>query len=111
EPGGLLHLPQLISIASRHVDTDYSVPAASQLADLVLGWRGARIFQTALTIDNYLEEGTGPQGAYVLVPNGSDHSWSQIRAFGRALWADPLTGLAMASTKVVVVNRSSVPGL
>src|SRR5205823_12154856 len=61
--------------------------------------------------DNYLEEGTGPQGAYVLVPNGSDHSWSQIRAFGRALWDDPLSGLAMASTKVVIVNRSSVPGL
>src|SRR5262249_8151556 len=63
EPGGLLHLPQILTIASHHVDTDYGVPALTQLSTMLLDWKDVRIYQTALSTDNYLAEGTGPDGA------------------------------------------------
>ncbi|MGH2458556.1 MAG: LCP family protein [Chloroflexota bacterium] len=111
QPGGLIHLPQLLSIASQHVDTDYSVPDVAQLSQLVLGWKDVKIYQTALTTGNYLEDSTGPDGAYITVPNDPDHSWAQIRAFARRLWANPSVGVAMASTTIVVENDTGVSGV
>jgi LCP family protein required for cell wall assembly len=111
EPGGLIHLPQLLAIAATHVDTNYQIPDATKLAQLILGWRDVTIYQTALTTGNYLEDATGPDGAYVVVPSSPDHSWAQVRAFARRLWEDPAAGVAMASTTVVVENDSDVAGL
>lgn len=111
EPGGLIHLPQLLTIAATHVDTNYQIPDATKLAQLVLGWKDVTIYQTALTTGNYLEDATGPDGAYVVVPSSPDHSWAQVRAFARLLWEDPATGVAMASTPIVVENDSDVAGL
>ena len=111
QPSGLLHLPQVLSIAAKHVQTDYPIPMATSLASLIVGWQKVQIYQTALTANNYLEEGTGSDGSYLLTPNTADHSWAQIRAFGQRLWKDPVLGVALASTKVVVVNRSGSPGL
>jgi hypothetical protein len=88
-PGGLIHLPQLLGIGARHVDTNYSIPDVAQLSQLLLDWKDVTFYQTALSIDNYLEPGTGPEGTYILVPNRPDHSWGQIRAFVRRLWNDP----------------------
>ncbi|MGH2459847.1 MAG: LCP family protein, partial [Chloroflexota bacterium] len=110
-PAGLLHLPQLLSIASQHLDTNYAIPAVSQLSQLALDWKDVRFYQTALTENNYLEEGTGPDGTYVLVPNTPDHSWAQVRAFVRQLWNNPAAGVAMASTTVIVENDSGSAGL
>jgi LCP family protein required for cell wall assembly len=111
EPGGLIHLPQLLGIANQHVDTNYSIPDTAKLAQLVLGWRNVTIYQTALTTANYLEDATGPDGAYITVPETSDHSWAQIRAFSRQLWKDPAIGVAMAKTTITVENDSGVSGL
>ena len=111
QPGGLIHLPQLLSIASQHVDTNYSVPDVAQLSQLILGWKDVKIYQTALTTGNYLEDSTGPEGAYITVPNDPDHSWTQIRAFARQLWKDPAAGVAMASTTIVVENDTGVSGV
>ena len=111
QPGGLVHLPQLLGIASQHVDTNYAIPAIPQLAQLALDWKDVKIYQTALTADNYLEEGTGPQGTYLLVPASTDHSWAQIRAFMRHVWENPAAGVAMAATNIVVENDSGAPGL
>ncbi len=111
QPGGLIHLPQLMGIAAQHVDTNYTIPDVAHLGQLILGWRNVTIFQTALTSANYLEEATGPDGAYLLVPSAPDQSWRQIRAFARHLWADPAVGVEMASTAVVVENDTDVAGL
>ncbi|TAK35399.1 MAG: hypothetical protein EPO21_05995 [Chloroflexota bacterium] len=111
EPTGLLRLPQILAIAARHVDTDYPILEVGQLSQFLLGWKDVRIFQAALTTDNYLASGTGPGGAYVAIPSSADHSWSQIRAFARRLWEDPASGVAMAETKVVVVNNTGEPSL
>lgn len=111
QPGGMLHAPQILAIASQHVDTNYAIPAVAQLSQLALGWKDVRFYQAALTANNYLEEATGSDGAYLLVPSAPDHSWSQVRAFTRRLWDDPPTGVAMASTTVVVENDSGSPGL
>ncbi len=111
QPGGLLHLPQLIAIASQHVDTNYSVPNVVQLSSLLLSWKNVQIYETAVTTDNYLEVATGPDGTYILVPNSSDHSWAQVRAMARQLWADPAVGTALAATTIVVQNDSGVAGL
>lgn len=111
QPGGLLHLPQLLSIASQHLDTNYAIPAVAQLSQLILDWKDVRFYQTALTENNYLEEGTGPDGTYVLVPSAPDHSWTQVRAFVRRLWSNPPVGVAMASTIVIVENDSGSAGL
>ncbi|HUX88870.1 MAG TPA: LCP family protein [Chloroflexota bacterium] len=111
QPSGLIHLPQVLSIATQHVQTDYPIPMATSLASLIVGWNKVQIYQTALTANNYLEEGTGTDGSYLLTPNTDDHSWAQIRAFGQRLWTNPVLGVALASTKVVVVNRSGSPGL
>jgi LCP family protein required for cell wall assembly len=111
QPGGLLHLPQLLTIASQHVDTNYAIPAVSKLSELLLDWKSVKFYQTALTANNYLEAATGPDGAYLLVPSFPDHSWAQIRAFSRRVWSDPATGVEMAATTVIVENDSGVPGL
>src|SRR5262249_22482781 len=78
QPGGLVHLPQLLPIAASHVDTNYAVPDVAKLSALALNWQDVKIYQAALTTQNYLEEATGPEGAYVLVPSAPDHSWAQI---------------------------------
>lgn len=111
QPGGLVHIPQLLKIGSSHVDTNYEIPAVTQLSQLILGWKDVKFYQTALTTDNYLEEGTGRDNEYLLVPDNPDHSWANIRAFVRRLWDNPAAGVAMASTTVTVQNDSGVPGL
>ncbi|MCL5266369.1 MAG: LCP family protein [Chloroflexi bacterium] len=111
EPGGLIHMPQILPIVARHVNTNYPITAAPQLSQLILEWKDVHIYQTALTTANYLAEGTGPGGAYVLIPSAPDHSWAQIRAFARRLWQEPATGVAMADTRIVVVNNTGDPGL
>jgi LCP family protein required for cell wall assembly len=111
QPGGFTQLPRLMGIASQHVDTNYTIPAVEGLSQLALDWKSVTIYQTALTIDNYLVEGTGPAGTYILVPGSPDHSWAQTRAFARRLWQDPAAGAAMASTQIIVENDSGISGL
>lgn len=111
QPDGLVHLPQLLAIASQHVDTNYRVPDVAKLSQLALEWKSMTIYQTALTTDNYLEDATGPDGTYLVVPGSPDHSWAQVRAFCRALWKDPAAGVAMANTTIVVENDTGVTGL
>lgn len=110
EPGGLIHLPQLIGIASKHVDTNYTIPDVAGLTQFALGWKNVTFFQTALTAANFLQEGTGPEGTYVLFPNAPKHSWGPIQAFMKRLWDDPATAVAVNDTTVVVENASTVPG-
>jgi LCP family protein required for cell wall assembly len=111
QPGGLIHLPALISIATQHLDTNYTIPDLAHLSQLILGWKNVKIYDTALTTSNYLEDGTGPDGTYVAVPNSPEHSWAQIRAFARHLWANPAAGEAMGTTTIVVENDTNVNGL
>jgi hypothetical protein len=110
QPSGLIHVPQLISIAASHVATNYSVPDATSLGQLALNWKDVKIFQTALTTGNYLEEATGPEGTYTLVPSSPSHSWTEIRAFANRFWQDPAGGVAMAQTQIIVENDTGVPG-
>jgi LCP family protein required for cell wall assembly len=102
QPAGLVQLPRLLGIANSHVDTNYTVPAVSALSQLILDWKDVQIYQTAITTDNYLDEATGPDGAYLLVPSEPERSWSQIRAFARHLWDNPKAGVAMASTTITI---------
>jgi len=111
QPGGMIHLPQLLAIASQHADTNYSIPGVASLARLALSWKDVTIYQTALTTANYLQDGTGPDGTYITVPSDPTHSWAQIRAFTRHLWSNPAAGVAMANTTVRVVNANGVGGL
>jgi len=111
QPGGLIHLPQLLSIASQHVDTNYSVPGVAQLSQLALGWKDVKIYQTALTTGNYLEDATGPEGTYIAVPGSTDHSWAQIQAFAKLLWDNPAVATAIASTTIIVENDTGVAGV
>jgi LCP family protein required for cell wall assembly len=111
QPTGLVALPRLLTIASGHVDTNYDLPGVTQLGELMLDWKSVRFHQTALTLSNFLDEATGPDGAYVLVPSMSDHSWTQVRAFVRRLWDDPEAGVAAGQTPLTVVNASGTSGL
>ena len=111
QPSGLIHIPQLLAIASGHVDTNYSLPSAVQLAQLAVDWRDVRFYQTALTNANYLVDGTGPEGTYILVPQASGRSWAQIQAFCQRLWQNPALGVVMAGTEVVVENDTGVAGV
>jgi len=110
QPGGLIHLPQLLAVANSHIDTNYALPSAAQLSQFVLDWNNVRFYQTALTNQNYLSEASGPAGTYILVPDEANYSWGQVRAFARRLWQDPALGVAMASTEIVVENDTGVPG-
>ena len=100
-----------MGIASQHIDTNYTVPAVEGLTQLALDLKSVKIYQVALTLDNYLEPGTGPEGTYVLVPSSTNHSWAQTRAFARRLWQDPAAGVALATTQVIVENDSGILGL
>jgi LCP family protein required for cell wall assembly len=110
QPAGLVQLPRLLGIANSHVDTNYAVPALAEMTKLVLDWKDVQIYQTALSTDNYLEVGTGVDGEYLLVPDESEHTWAQIRAFARRLWNDPEAGVAMASTTIVVEDAGAPAG-
>jgi hypothetical protein len=94
----------------RHVDTNYSVPDVAALSQLILDWKDVKFFQAALSNQNYLEDATGPDGAYVLVPSLATHDWSQVRAFVRRLWKDPRASVTIAKTHIVVENDTGVAG-
>lgn len=111
EPGGLIHLPQLLAIASQHVDTNYGVPGAAALSQLVLNWKSVKIYQTALTASNYLSAATGPDCTYALTPASENHDWGQIQQFVQRLWNSPATGAAIGNTQIVVENDTGVPGV
>lgn len=111
QPGGLIHLPQLLALGAGHVDTNYALPSVVQFAQLALGWKDVRFYQTALTNQNYLVDSTGAEGTYILVPDSPDHSWAWVQAFAQRLWRDPELGVAMANTEVVVENDANVAGL
>jgi LCP family protein required for cell wall assembly len=111
QPEGLIHLPQLLGVASSHVDTNYDLPSATQLAQLALGWKDVQFYQAALTTGNYLSEATGPEGMYILVPDSADHSWARIRAVSHRIWQDPKLGVAMVNTEIVVQNNTGVAGV
>ncbi len=110
QPGGLIHLPQLIGIASSHIDTNYSVPDAASLSKLALDWKNVEMYQTALTTQNFLEDATGPDGTYAIVPRITTHSWLQVRAFTKRLWSNPALGVAIAQTHITVENDTGVAG-
>ena len=110
QPGGLIHLPQLVGIASTHIDTNFSVPDVAGLSKLALDWKDVHIYQTALTTSNYLEDATGPDGTYATVPRSSTHTWSQIAALMQKIWADPASGVAISQTHLVVENDTGVAG-
>ncbi|HEX5414661.1 MAG TPA: LCP family protein [Chloroflexota bacterium] len=111
QPGGLVHLPRLLAIARQHADTNYSLPDVVGLLPLVLTWRNVQFYQAALTTGNYLEDGTGPDGTYVVVPAEPDHAWTQVHGFARHLWSDPAVGVAMATISVRVENDNGINGL
>lgn|GEM_PF-410799 len=111
QPAGLIHIPQLLAIANGHVSTNYAIPAAEKITQLALGWKDVRIYQTALTTDNYLEVATGPDGTFAEVPSSPSHSWLQVQGFANTLWEDPAAGVAMAQTPIDLVNESGNPNL
>ena len=111
QPSGLVHLPRLLAILNQHADTNYALPDIVGLLQLAVAWRNVQTYQTALTTSNYLEDGTGPDGTYVVVPSDPDHSWTQVYGFTHHLWNDPPAGLAMAATTVRVENDNGVDGL
>jgi polyisoprenyl-teichoic acid--peptidoglycan teichoic acid transferase len=111
QPAGLMHMTALLGVASSHVDTNYSLPSILQLAQLAVGWWDLRIYQSALTNENYMVDSQGPEGTYTLVPDTADGSWSQVQAFARRLWQDPELAAAMANTVVTVENDAGVTGL
>jgi LCP family protein required for cell wall assembly len=105
-PGGIIHLPQLLGIATKHVDTNYGIPDIGQLSQLIATFGNATIYESALSTSNYLEVGTGPEGTYILTPTTSDHSWAQIQAFTRRLWEDPATAVTAPHAVIRVANHS-----
>ena len=111
QPDAILRIPQLFTIAAKHIDTNYDVPVLTQIGQLLSDWKSVEIYQAALTGANYLENATGPEGAYVLVPTAPNHSWSQIRALGRHLWENPAQGIAMAESEIIVINRTGQVGV
>jgi LCP family protein required for cell wall assembly len=111
QPGGMLHLPQLIGIGASHVDTNYSIPDVAGLSQLALSWHDVKFYQTALTAQNFLEEATGPDGTYALVPSSADHSWAAVTSFVKRLWSDPASGVAVSQSRVLVENDTGVSGI
>ena len=111
QPGGLIHLPQMLDIFRRYADTDYPLLSLGDVAGLVLSWSDVRFYQASLSLSNYLTESVGPAGEYILVPRGVKGSWEGIRALARQLWMNPSLGQAMAMTEVDIVNRTGSIGL
>ena len=111
QPSGLIRLPQLLSIGAQHVTTNYGLPSPAEVRTLLLDWEDVEFFQVGLTTGNFFEEGTGPQGAYVVIPRAPEQSWAQVRSFFRRLWKDPALGVELANTEILVINRTGVDGI
>src|SRR5262249_17181400 len=87
------------------------LPGGAQLAEMLADWKSVQVHQTALTLDNYLTEGTGYEGMYILVPRLEGRSWAQVRAFAQRLWDDPAAAVARSRTPRTVVKRSGADGV
>ena len=107
---GLTRLPALLTIANQRTQTDYPIPAAADLAKLLVSAREVGIYQATLGLDNYLVEGTGPQGAYILIPRADGASWSQIQAFTQRLLSEPAAAEAIAGHRLTVIDQSGRSG-
>jgi LCP family protein required for cell wall assembly len=110
QPGGLIHLPELIGIGSSHIDTNYTIPDGAGLSKLALDWKNVHIYQTAITNQNFLEDATGPDCTYTIVPRSSTHSWAQIRGFMRKMWDNPAVGATISQVHIVVENDTGQAG-
>lgn len=93
--------PSLIRIATsigKYIDTDYSLSDVAEIIKEYMRKKDYKIESIALSNDNVLEEGTGPQGQYILQPIEGKKDWSDIHAYLQYRY-DGLTD-ASASAKI-----------
>ncbi len=93
--------PALVRIATsigKYIDTDYSLADLPETLKEYMRKKDYKIESIALSNDNVLEEGTGPQGQYILQPIEGQKDWRDIHAYLQHRY-DGLTD-ASASAKI-----------
>jgi anionic cell wall polymer biosynthesis LytR-Cps2A-Psr (LCP) family protein len=76
------------------VDTDFSVTDIPNLVKTYLRKKEYKIESIALTDENVLDHGSGPQGQYILTPAYGQKSWDDVHTYLR----DRTSGLSEASS-------------
>jgi anionic cell wall polymer biosynthesis LytR-Cps2A-Psr (LCP) family protein len=96
--------PSLIRIATsigKYIDTDYSLADAAEILKEYMRKKDYKIESIALSNDNVLEEGTGPQGQYILQPIGNQKDWRDIHTYLQYRY----DGLTDASASAKIKNK------
>jgi anionic cell wall polymer biosynthesis LytR-Cps2A-Psr (LCP) family protein len=89
--------PALVRVAtsvSQYIDTDFRLTDIPGLLKEYLRKKDYAIESVALTLENVLDEGRGPQGQYILTPQYDDTKWSIVHEYLQERYA----GLTEASS-------------
>lgn len=89
--------PALVRVAtsvSQYIDTDFRLTDIPGLLKEYLRKKDYTIESVALTLENVLDEGRGPQGQYILAPQYDDTKWSIVHEYLQERYA----GLTEASS-------------
>ncbi len=106
-------IPRLVSYATQmfdYIDTDYRIEDIRSLIEMALTKRDYEIVSVALTNDNVLTDGTGPNGEYILTPQTGPGDFPAIQGY----LADRYRGLSDASASArfaISLTPTSAPSL
>lgn len=87
-------LVRVVTSIGQYIDTDFSLVDVPGLLKEYLRKKDYRIESVALTLENVLDEGRGPQGQYILAPQYDETKWSVIHEYLQ----DRYRGLSEASS-------------
>ena len=110
----LAYLMSLTNLFFNHVATNLTVPEAARIGEMVSTAAQPQISAVVLKAgpNELLHESTGPEGAYILLPNQDD--FAEIKALARDIFFHGATlegGRDPEITNVVVRNGTPVVGL
>jgi anionic cell wall polymer biosynthesis LytR-Cps2A-Psr (LCP) family protein len=77
-------IPKLIEFAQsiyKYIDTDYTLDDIAGLLKLALAKKDYDIESIALTNDNVLKDGVGPNGEYMLVPRTGEGDFRPVQQY------------------------------
>ncbi|MBP6994166.1 LCP family protein [Candidatus Woesebacteria bacterium] len=77
-------VPKLVEFAQsiyKYIDTDYTLDDVTNLIKLALAKKDYAIESIALTNDNVLKDGVGPNGEYMLIPRTGEGDFASIQQY------------------------------
>lgn len=105
-------VPKLIELATsmqKYVDTDYRVQDIPSIIQLLMSKKEYEIESIALTNENVLKDGAGPNGEYILIPKTGKESFTPVQQFLQDRFDGMSEASASAKFAKLLISPTSVP--